>query len=135
MTWLTDLLKEFPSLSVARERLALVQERLKQSEAKSLALQTEVDALRRECPSLQRRIADTPPPVKTYEFRGVLWKEQRDGLIEPIAYCPECKLAMSEFPPRTDENLICTKCNFVAPFPPSEVRDMALRLEVELIGS
>lgn len=52
---------------------------------------------------------------------GVLWKRTSSG-IEPLAYCPECLLAMSSWPPESDELLICSKCDFTAPFKPSEVK-------------
>ena len=55
------------------------------------------------------------------EANGVHWKRKGDGTFEKWAYCPTCHLAMSEFPPLSNELLICTKCNYQAPFPPSEV--------------
>ena len=68
------------------------------------------------------------------EFNGVLWKEF-NGDVETIAYCPECKLAMSAFPPGSNEMLICSKCNFTAPFSPDEVKALANKLEVELLSA
>jgi hypothetical protein len=40
---------------------------------------------------------------------------------------------MSAFPPESNEMLVCSKCNFTAPFPPSQVDAMAKKLEVELL--
>ena len=48
MGWLTDLLKEYPALAIAKERLALVEERFKSTEAKNQALTEETDKLRTE---------------------------------------------------------------------------------------
>ena len=134
MSWLSDLLKDYPALSVAKERLALVEDRLKQAEKENASLKAENVALQTECSELKKKVSlhEKAPPF--FEYMGVLWKE-RGGLIEPLAYCPECKLAMSAFPPGSDESLICTKCNFTAPFSPSQVGDLALRLEVELLSS
>lgn len=135
MNWISDLLKDYPALSVAKERLALMEDRLKQTESQNLALKTEIASLRSECAELQTRISNDAEKTKYFEHMGVLWKERRDGLIEQIAYCPDCKLAMSAFPPLSDEVLACSRCNFCAPFLPSQVQHMALKLEVELLSS
>ena len=135
MGWLTDLLKDYPALSVAKERLALMEERLKHAEARSSVLQQENESLRAELTELKKRVPSDLGKNPFFEYSGVLWKESRDGLIDPLAYCPVCKLAMSTFPPRSNDSLICTKCNFAAPFAPSEVKDKALKLEVELLSA
>jgi len=96
MGWLNDLLKEYPALSVAKERLALIKE------------------------------------SQFTEFKGVLWKKLGD-YIDSLAYCPECKLAMSAFLPGDDDMLVCSKCNFMAPFKPSQVEAMVKQLETELL--
>lgn len=135
MNWLTDLLKEYPAISVAKERLALVEDRLKQAESQNTALKIENTSFRLECAELKKKVSHYEKVAPFVEHMGVLWKEGRDSLIVHLAYCPECKLAMSAFPPGSDETLICTKCNFAAPFPPSEVGRLALKLEVELLSS
>jgi hypothetical protein len=62
--------------------------------------------------------------------QGVLWKRIKTG-IEELAYCPVCKLAMSSWPPDSDEALFCSKCNFIAPFKPSKVPVLAKSVSVE----
>ena len=125
MSWLTDLLAEFPALSVAKERLALVEDRLRDAEQKN-------EELSEENAELKRQLAGFQKTNQFIEIRGVLWKEF-DGVVDAIAYCPVCKLAMSEFPPRSDEMLICSKCNFRAPFLPSEADSIAKKIETDLL--
>lgn len=125
MGWLTDLLKEYPALSVAKERLALFEDRLRIFEAENQELKAENARLKQELSAHQTS-------SNFIEHTGVLWK-QFNGEVEPLPYCPECKLAMSAFPPKSDEMLTCSKCNFTAPFPPSQVDTLAKKLEVDLL--
>ena len=125
MGWLADLLKEYPALSVAKERLAFVEERLRLADVEN-------DKLKAENAELKKRIVVLEKASKFIEYKGVLWK-QLNGTIDSISYCPDCTLAMSAFPPGSDEMLICSKCNFTAPFPPSQVDAMAKKLEIELL--
>lgn len=59
-----------------------------------------------------------------FQAHGVLWN-RIGASIEEIAYCPTCKLAMSVFPPGSNEMIACSKCNFIAPFRPNEIKDKA----------
>jgi len=54
--------------------------------------------------------------------QGVLWHRTSSG-VEDIAYCPTCRLAMSVFPPGSDEMVACSKCNYIAPFRPSQLKE------------
>jgi len=132
MGWLSDLLKEYPALSVARERLALIEDRLKAADEENKKLRTEVAELQSECAVLKKQAVSHENAKQFIEFKGVLWK-QFDESVDPLPYCPECKLAMSAFPPESDEMLICSKCNFTAPFPPSQIEAMAQKLETALL--
>lgn len=125
MSLLADLLKEFPALAVAKERLALIEDRLRVAESENEILKA-VNA------ELKIRIAAYEKADPFYEHKGVLWKVF-DGVADTIAYCPECKLAMSAFPPGDDEMLICSKCGFTAPFPPSQIGAIAKDLEIALL--
>ncbi len=42
MGWLNDLLKQYPAFSVARERLALIEEKLKATEAENKSCAAEL---------------------------------------------------------------------------------------------
>jgi hypothetical protein len=125
MGLLADLLKEYPALSVTKERLALIEERLRIVDAEN-------DKLKAENAEIKKRIHVLEKANKFIEYKGTPWK-QLNGAVDSIAYCPDCKLAMSAFPPGSNEMLICSKCNFTAPFPPSQVDAMAKKLEVELL--
>lgn len=125
MGWLSDLLKEYPALSVAKERLAFVEERFR-------LVETENKRLSAENADLKKKLSVYEKASQFIEYKGVMWKQLAEA-IDPIAYCPECKLAMSAFPPRSDEMLICSKCNFTAPFLPSQVGAIVRQLEIELL--
>lgn len=126
MTWLDELLSQYPALSVAKERLAQVEARLRHLEAENKKLKDE-KAERERGPDLEAA-------TRFLEYKGVLWA-QADGTIGPVAYCPRCKLAMSALPPGSDEMLVCSKCNFTAPFLPSQVDAVAKQLEGELLSA
>jgi hypothetical protein len=126
MSWLEDLLKAHPELSVVQEQLAHVAERLRHLEAENRKLKQEKADWTK-----QPRIE---PRTQFVEFDGVLW-EQADGTIPSIAYCPHCRLVLSALPPGSDEMLVCANCNFTAPFLPSQVGAVAKRLENELLSA
>lgn len=125
MSWLSDLIKEFPAIAVAKERIALREDQLHQSEKENEKLKQEKKHLKEENARLLKRI-------KSEEFieeSGVFWKRKADGKISPVPYCPVCKLAMSVFPPDSDEVLSCSKCDFIAPFSPSKTQKVFESIE------
>jgi hypothetical protein len=114
----TDLLKDFPALAVARERIELAEAKQKSLEEENERLKNEVSELQSRVAMLQSKIPDT----RFVEFRGVLFKRQSDGRIEEAAYCPDCKRVMSSL-----ENMLpfcCSKCDFVAPFKGTELKSI-----------
>jgi hypothetical protein len=130
MDWLANLLKEFPALSVARERLALVEERFRNVESENQRLRNENERLIAERSALQAQGNTLQRQDEFIEERGVLWKRKRDGRVDAFPYCPACRFVLSAFPPPpADEMLACSKCNFIAPFPPSEARTIASSLK------
>jgi hypothetical protein len=108
-----EWLKDVPTLAVAKERLALAQDEVRR-------LEGEVQRLREENLRLLARV-ESIRPAKFLEAHGVLWKRDPSGRIEPIAYCPKCELALSAFPPGSNEMLLCSSCDFTAPFRPKEL--------------
>ena len=126
MSWLDDLLKEYPALSVVRKRLTDVEERLRHLEAENRRLKQE------KAQWTKQTVLETEDRFVNYQ--GVLW-EHAEGTISAVAYCPRCKLAMSALPPGTDEMLVCSKCNFTAPFLPSQVGALAKQLESERLSA
>ena len=132
MSWLTDLLKEYPALSVARERLALLEERLNDAERQNEKLRRELEKIQMERDFLLENAKEVEKSSRFFEHKGVCWQIY-EGEVEPFPYCPDCHLAMHAFPPGSDEMLVCSKCDFVAPFAPSEIEKVAKSLEVRLL--
>ena len=109
MTWLEDLLKEYPELSAAREKLAAL-------EAKFSDLENENNVLKQEAEQLRRELAKAAAPSVEgasgfIEASGVLWKSKRGGGYENVPYCPTCKSALADY----SGSLLCLKCNWQAP--------------------
>ncbi|WP_198014390.1 TFIIB-type zinc ribbon-containing protein [Leptospira fainei] len=63
------------------------------------------------------------------EESGILFRV-KNGKIERNAYCPECKLPMTVFPPGSNEILFCSKCGFQAPFRPKEIEEVIDRIKL-----
>ena len=107
---LADVLKEIPTNSVLRERLALV-------EAKFAALETENDRLRDEVATLKGTVESLRRLVPSRDFvetHGVLFKRKADGSLDRIVYCPKCQHAMNSL-----EDFLpfdCLGCRFTSPF-------------------
>lgn len=110
MGWLSDLLKDYPALAVARERLALKETQYTVLQSENTTLKDEVARLKAENATLRKQI----PTDDFVESLGVLFKRKSDGTFENIAYCPDCRRPLSTIynsvPPR------CSKCHFNAPF-------------------
>lgn len=115
MGWLTDLLKEYPALNVARERLALADAKYELLERENGTLKLEIARLKGELEALRR----TAPSTEWVEARGVLFKRRADGTFEPDAYCPECKRALNAL--ESFMPLRCSKCKYLAPFKAPEL--------------
>jgi hypothetical protein len=121
MSWVSDMLKEYPALSVAKERLEFLQDKFDQLKKENDALKEVNETLRSANSNLQTRLKTFDRENEFIESSGVLFKKLPNGNIENYAYCPTCKLAMTEFPPQSNECLICTKCNFSSPFRPNQL--------------
>jgi hypothetical protein len=125
MGWFTDLLKEYPALEVARERIALAEAKFANLETENVRLQEEVAGLRRENESLKSRM-----PVEGFiEARGALFKRRVDGSFEPDAYCPACKSALAPFPIPGAFGPSCSRCRYRAPFKSSEIPQIIKELQ------
>ncbi len=131
MGFLSELLKDFPALAVAKERIALFEERLKLTEEENGRLKSDNSRLIAENAALKVRLEQQQASAQFAESHGVLWKS-RNGNVERIAYCPICRVAMSEFPPGTNELLVCSKCDFQAPFRPKQTAEIAESVSNEL---
>lgn len=105
-----DILKEIPTTSVARERMALAEQKYEMLERENEVLKQETARLKGDLESLRRQV----PSTEWVEARGVAFKRRSDGTLEPDAYCPDCKRAMRALDPEMP--LRCSKCKYLAPF-------------------
>jgi len=67
MAWLTDLLKEYPALSVAKERLALAEERFKHTEEENKKLKDRITELETQNTQLHAQL----PKISSGELEEV----------------------------------------------------------------
>ncbi|HXJ16155.1 MAG TPA: hypothetical protein VNM68_03050 [Candidatus Polarisedimenticolia bacterium] len=126
MGWIEDLLKDYPELSGAKDRLERIAQQLRHLEAENRKLKEEkAEWTKHPAPE---------PQIQFVPYGGVLWEQFR-GTIKSIAYCPHCKIVLTALPPGSDEMLVCAQCNFTAPFLPSQVGAFAKRLESELVSA
>lgn len=124
MGWLTDILKDIPTVGVARERIALAEQKYELLERENETLKLENVRLKGELEALRRQV----PSTEWVEARGVLFKRRPDGRFEQDAYCPSCKLVLSTFreevfPPQ------CSQCKMRAPFFKSEIPEIIASLQ------
>jgi hypothetical protein len=111
MGWFSDLLKEYPALEVAKERIALLETKFTTLETENAKLRDEVANLRRENEAIKRQL----PSEDFVEARGVLFKRKADGSFEPDAYCPNCKRALA-LPRVLAVAPTCSLCHYQASF-------------------
>ena len=125
MGWFSDLLKEYPALEVARERIALLEAKFANLETENATLREEVASLQRENKTLKRQL----PTEDFVEARGALFNCRPDGSFEPIAYCPDCKRALAPFPMPGTFGPICSKCHYRAPFKENDIPEILKELQ------
>ena len=116
MGWLSDLLKHYPAVEVAREEIALCEKQYTVLQNENTTLKEEVARLKAENAMLKRQI----PTDNFVESSGALFKRKTDGTFEKIAYCPDCRRALSTMEP-TYFQPNCSKCGFTAPFMADEI--------------
>ncbi len=61
MSWLSDLLQEYPALSVAKQRLQLAADRLEDAERTVLELKTEIESINNRNKELEEELANLRP--------------------------------------------------------------------------
>jgi len=131
MGWLADLLKDIPVSAVLKERIALAEDKIKNLEECNEKLTKDNEVLLGKNSDLLCKIERLKKEESFIEDSGVLFKIKSDGNFEHFAYCPKCKQAMSEFPPRSNEMLICAPCTYTAPFAPKELNLIRARVAQE----
>ncbi len=125
MSWFSDLLKDYPALNVAKERIALAEAKFASLETENAKLREEIASLRRENESLKRQL----PSDDFVEAQGALFKRKPDGSFESIAYCPDCRRALAPFPVSGYFGPKCSKCGYEAPFKDHEIPEILKALQ------
>ena len=114
MGWFSDILREYPAFLNETERLA--------------ALDAENQKRKKGNAKRQSGRGAEQKPQQFMEFEGALWRE-RDGRIDTTIYCTCCKKVMVVIGRGTNESVVCSECNYVAPFQPAEIEKLARLLE------
>lgn len=133
----------------AEERMTGLEAELAAAKARGEALDRENRALRDQVGTLRRRLeamtASTQdfwqgrPEAETstgafVEGHGVLWCKSAAGRVEPICYCPACRLVMTPLPSGFPTEIVCTRCKGKAPFPPEQLSSLVAELQDRLEG-
>ena len=118
MGWFSDILREYPEFLIETERLAVL----------------DAENIKRKKEHTKRQIEGitNPKSPQFIAFKEVLWRQQ-NGKIDTIIYCASCELAMA-LPSSPNEKLVCSKCNFIAPFRPEEIERLAQSLETKSLS-
>jgi len=116
-----ELFKEIPLGVVVKERLEMAKEELEKIRSENEKFKKENEELKKINSKLMRQIAKENEFIESH---GVLFKKKPDGNFEPCSFCPTCKTAMTEFPPRSNENLTCSRCGYIASFRPNKLANI-----------
>lgn len=110
MGWVTDLVRDFPTLAVAKERLCLAEDRQKLLEQENENLRQQVAELTQQVESLLAATATADEEQEFTRYRGLLWSREGAG-FEPTPYCPDCRRPMLGFPiPTAPMQWLCRPC-------------------------
>lgn len=140
MSWLTDLLKDYPAVAVAMERVAPVEERLRLAEADDGKLRADAAELRKDLDAARRGLGAQQKLETIVDDAGAPWKP--DGAGTPVPYRPRCQAAVAvRVAPGSSAHfqmtakVYCSACNYVAPFKPNEIDAIAARVAVMIRGN
>ena len=117
MSWVDELLREFPSFEGAREKLSAIEAHGGAMEKRIWQLQNENEKLRQDVAALQSQAKESAAQPGFVDASGVLWKGKTGGGFESVPYCPTCKSPLSD----VSGSLLCLKCNWQAPLKSFEV--------------
>lgn len=115
MGWFTDLMKDVPTLSVARERMALAEDKFKTIEAENQQLREQLQRVVAQCTELREKLEAATQEQTFVKQSGLLWLRQADGQFEDAPYCPKCQTVMHKFPPIGRPMMwLCSSCQMSA---------------------
>jgi FtsZ-binding cell division protein ZapB len=124
-----------------RAEISALKERCAELIRTNRKLREEIETLKKRASSVQeaaqkdwwkgRPAAETTTPALV-EKHGVLWQPSADGRIEPICYCPKCRLVMTPLPSGYPTEIMCTRCRFKAPFRPEQLPELVRTIAAEM---
>lgn len=127
LTLLEKAINEHGSAVILKERLELVREQLDAIKNEKDALQKENTKLKKEVERLNKELESKTIPDDFIEHRGVLFRRNRDGKIDPIVYCRACKLPMQSFQKMMPYSCHCNR--FKADFTGREISTIIHEIE------
>lgn len=108
------LINEHGSSAILRERLLLLQDRVKALEDEMLAAKAKIRQLTEKNVQLEQDLAAVRTPDEFVEHRGALFKRKGSGGYHQAVFCPDCRGAMFAVDPEMP--FYCQKCHRGAPF-------------------
>lgn len=113
--------KDATDLATAREEIEQLRQTLDLAHEEASTREREIRELKATIRRLEIRLGEMKLGGAFVESHTVLWKRGAGGQVEPLAYCPTCKLVMTPLPSGYPEYIVCTNCQFRAPFHPEEL--------------
>ena len=117
MGWLTELIKDVPTVAVARERMALAEDKFRTLETENLQLRDQLQRVTAQCTELREKLEASSREEEFVKQSGLLWLKQANGHFEDAPYCPKCQTVMHAFPPVGHRMLwMCSPCQLSVNF-------------------
>lgn len=111
---LISALGNVQSVTVLKERLALIQDRLALAEKEGVSLAAENQRLTQELDAAKRQLAAHAKTKEFVEHRGAFFRRDATGGYQAVVYCPECERATAAWP--EGEPFTCMKCGWISAF-------------------
>lgn len=117
---LEKLVNEHGSAVILKERIAFAREQNETLEEKIKTLEKEIVALLTVAKTKDDKIEMLESSLRAFteeerfkKFKGLLWRYDENGGIDPKAFCPKCKLGMITYPRdgRASIYWICLNCD------------------------
>jgi len=99
------------NFELQEENHQLLNDKIKHLEDEVSTLRQRNEQLTAENKDLQGKVEDFEKKEKYKTYKGVTFKVNQDSEVEPIPYCPNCQLAMSDVGTGVFK---CPKCGYVA---------------------
>ena len=116
---LISALGNVQSVTVLKERLALIQDRLALAEKEGVGLAAENQRLAQELDAAKRQLAAQAKTQQFVEHRGALFRRDAAGGYQAVVYCPDCERSTAAWP--AGEPFTCMKCGWFSAFHEAEL--------------